>query len=286
MEQILGRVLRLPYAKAKGAEALNQAYAYVTSREFGLAAASIKDALVESGFERYEAEAAVVEDGGGGGRETSPLFSEPVAEVVTGKPSENAIAALTKAVWEKRVVRESRRHRRDGDDLDGWAAYAKAGGGTFDDFGEGPKTVGRCRRWPGRFGGEGGESGGIRGPVERAAIGYGGRVFAGRVGAFTVRMTGRWIGRWQSAMQQLRRSALDPSKTTAAGAMIDVGAGGKSGGGATDTADGADAPAGSAGTEDAGAAGSVARRRNKGFQPGDVAGAAGVLGACCGSICR
>jgi len=101
VEQLLGRVLRLPYAKFKQTDALNEAYAYVTSKEFGAAAASIKDALVESGFERYEAEAAVVDEGGKGGAGVGVgLFnpSEAVFEVVTGKPSEKAIAALPKDV--------------------------------------------------------------------------------------------------------------------------------------------------------------------------------------------
>lgn len=103
VEQLLGRVLRMPYAKAKATDALNEAFAYVTSSEFGMAAASIKDALVESGFERFEAEAAVVDEGGkrgGGGSDASPLFGEPVAEVVTAKPSEEAIASLPKDVRE------------------------------------------------------------------------------------------------------------------------------------------------------------------------------------------
>ncbi len=103
VEQLLGRVLRLPYAKAKRTDALNEAYAYITSKEFGLAAASIKDALVESGFERYEAEAAVTNEGGGGGRGgggAGPLFGEPVAEVVTAKPSQKAITALPQDVRE------------------------------------------------------------------------------------------------------------------------------------------------------------------------------------------
>lgn len=103
VEQLLGRVLRLPYARAKQTDALNEAYAYVTSKEFGMAAASIKDALVESGFERYEAEAAVVDEGkGGAGSGGVGLFnpSEAVFEVVTAKPSETAIAALPKDVRE------------------------------------------------------------------------------------------------------------------------------------------------------------------------------------------
>jgi len=103
VEQLLGRVLRLPYARAKATDALNEAYAYVTSKEFGMAAASIKDALVESGFERYEAEAAVVEEGGKGGSGGGVgLFnpSEAVFEIVTARPSEKAIAALPRDVRE------------------------------------------------------------------------------------------------------------------------------------------------------------------------------------------
>ncbi|MFA6044365.1 MAG: DEAD/DEAH box helicase family protein [Phycisphaerales bacterium] len=101
VEQLLGRVLRLPYAKAKQTDALNEAYAYVTSRDFGIAATQIKDALVESGFERFEAHAGVVDesvrDPGGVG-----LFntSEPFAEVVTTKPDAAAIAALPRDVRE------------------------------------------------------------------------------------------------------------------------------------------------------------------------------------------
>jgi type III restriction enzyme len=102
VEQILGRVLRLPYAKEKRTPQLNQAYAYVTSTAFQEAASSIKDALVESGFERYEADAAVIDDGPGGGLEpdSSPLFGKTVAEVVTTRPAPEAMAALPKPVRE------------------------------------------------------------------------------------------------------------------------------------------------------------------------------------------
>lgn len=103
VEQLLGRVMRLPYAKAKATDALNEAYAYSTSEHFQDAATSLKDALVESGFERYEAEAAVMDEGhggGGGAGGAGPLFGEPVAEVVTAKPSEKAIAALPQDVRE------------------------------------------------------------------------------------------------------------------------------------------------------------------------------------------
>lgn len=59
VEQILGRVLRLPYANRKDAPELNQAYAYVTSQDFDTTARSLTDALVDNGFERYEAKTSL-----------------------------------------------------------------------------------------------------------------------------------------------------------------------------------------------------------------------------------
>ena len=56
VEQILGRVLRLPRAKRKQQAALNCAYAVVASSKFLAAAQSLKDALVENGFQQLEAE--------------------------------------------------------------------------------------------------------------------------------------------------------------------------------------------------------------------------------------
>lgn len=55
VEQILGRVLRLPHNKPRVMPDLNLAYAFVTSRNFGEAAQSLVDALVENGFNRQEA---------------------------------------------------------------------------------------------------------------------------------------------------------------------------------------------------------------------------------------
>jgi type III restriction enzyme len=59
VEQILGRVLRLPYACRQEQPELNQAYAFVTSDDFAATAAALTDALVDNGFERYEAQAAL-----------------------------------------------------------------------------------------------------------------------------------------------------------------------------------------------------------------------------------
>lgn len=56
VEQILGRVLRMPKARRKTRDVLNRAYAFVTSRDFGETASMLKDGLVEgAGFDRLEA---------------------------------------------------------------------------------------------------------------------------------------------------------------------------------------------------------------------------------------
>jgi len=56
VEQILGRVLRMPKARRKTRDALNRAYAFVTSRNFNETASMLKDGLVEgAGFDRMEA---------------------------------------------------------------------------------------------------------------------------------------------------------------------------------------------------------------------------------------
>jgi type III restriction enzyme len=59
IEQILGRVMRLPHASRKQNEALNLAYAFATSSNFGEVAKQLRDSLVQNGFERYEAQSMV-----------------------------------------------------------------------------------------------------------------------------------------------------------------------------------------------------------------------------------
>jgi len=54
VEQILGRVMRLPRAKKKARVELNMAYAFAT-QDFAQAASALEDALVENGFEKQEA---------------------------------------------------------------------------------------------------------------------------------------------------------------------------------------------------------------------------------------
>jgi len=61
VEQLLGRVLRMPYAKTRQQEALNRAYAHIVAENFAQAAANLKDRMVQNmGFERFEASIALV----------------------------------------------------------------------------------------------------------------------------------------------------------------------------------------------------------------------------------
>ncbi|MGD0462794.1 MAG: DEAD/DEAH box helicase family protein [Tepidisphaeraceae bacterium] len=62
VEQVLGRILRLPGAKRKTHDALNCAYAFAVSENFIRTAQNLRDALVEgAGFQRLEAQDLVVE---------------------------------------------------------------------------------------------------------------------------------------------------------------------------------------------------------------------------------
>jgi type III restriction enzyme len=75
VEQILGRVLRLPYCKPKEIDELNRAYAFVASPNFAEAAQNLVDALVENGFNRQEAKDFIKPADGGQGTLGLELFS-------------------------------------------------------------------------------------------------------------------------------------------------------------------------------------------------------------------
>jgi len=59
VEQLLGRVLRMPYAKRRLVPELNRAYAHVSETSFGAAALALCDKLVSMGFEEDEARDAI-----------------------------------------------------------------------------------------------------------------------------------------------------------------------------------------------------------------------------------
>ena len=55
VEQLLGRVLRMPYARRRQTADLNKAYAFLSEPSFGAAARALADKLVAMGFEEDEA---------------------------------------------------------------------------------------------------------------------------------------------------------------------------------------------------------------------------------------
>jgi type III restriction enzyme len=59
VEQLLGRVMRMPYAKERKEPSLNKAYAYVVSTHFGEAAKALTEKLINKGFDDYEAQSAI-----------------------------------------------------------------------------------------------------------------------------------------------------------------------------------------------------------------------------------
>ena len=59
VEQILGRVLRMPYAKRRKEADLNRAYAHVSRASWPNAVAQLHDRLVDMGFEDSEADGAI-----------------------------------------------------------------------------------------------------------------------------------------------------------------------------------------------------------------------------------
>jgi type III restriction enzyme len=69
VEQLLGRVLRMPYAKRRGREALNRAYAHVCAAEFSAAAHALADRLIHHmGFEALDVASMIAQPA------TLPLF--------------------------------------------------------------------------------------------------------------------------------------------------------------------------------------------------------------------
>jgi type III restriction enzyme len=68
-EQLLGRVLRMPYAKRRLIEDLNRAYAHLSTSKFSKAAQELADTLIAMGFEEMEVAAFL--------RETTPGIHNP-----------------------------------------------------------------------------------------------------------------------------------------------------------------------------------------------------------------
>lgn len=98
VEQVLGRVLRMPNVRRKHHESLNRSYAYVVSSELAETVQGLRDGLVQSGFERLDTRQLIqVPDEG---EDLGPLFAQDltVPLPVTGNeielPEGDALDAL------------------------------------------------------------------------------------------------------------------------------------------------------------------------------------------------
>lgn len=60
VEQVVGRVLRMPSVKRKQHETLNRAYAYACSNQFAEIVQSLRDGLVQNGFEKMDARELII----------------------------------------------------------------------------------------------------------------------------------------------------------------------------------------------------------------------------------
>lgn len=87
VEQLLGRVLRMPYARERVHAELNRAYAHVSSASWTKAAEQMEDCLVDMGFDKLEAEqytqiqSALIDDA-----PVSFKPQEPVVFILTEEP--------------------------------------------------------------------------------------------------------------------------------------------------------------------------------------------------------
>lgn len=100
-EQLLGRVLRMPYAKRRVIEDLNRAYAHLATSKFSRAAQELTDKLIAMGFEEMEISAFLKEQPPTTGQ--SDLFGKgtntpvPPPAIVVELPELPDISALSEA---------------------------------------------------------------------------------------------------------------------------------------------------------------------------------------------
>jgi type III restriction enzyme len=83
VEQILGRVLRMPKAMEKHHPDLNKAYAFATSQNFIQTVNNLKEAMTENGFEKQEVNDLIISPNNqqpNSGTTGLPLFNMPVQE--------------------------------------------------------------------------------------------------------------------------------------------------------------------------------------------------------------
>jgi type III restriction enzyme len=91
VEQLLGRVLRMPYVTRRKAGDLNKAWAHVSSPNFSEAAKKLESSMVALGFDASEAEQAIERGKPSDGE--LPLFDEPIVVEVSAEPDLTQLSA-------------------------------------------------------------------------------------------------------------------------------------------------------------------------------------------------
>lgn len=105
-EQLLGRVLRMPYAKSRSDHQLNRAYAHVSVNSWSDAVKNLRDNLVNMGFEDVEADTNIIHEQG-------TLFSEeafvkPVKEFTVFSEQRPNMSYLNLVLQSESYVEETR----------------------------------------------------------------------------------------------------------------------------------------------------------------------------------
>ena len=103
VEQLLGRILRMPYATVRSRPALNKAYAHVTEQQTGMAANALADRLIDGmGFDPLDMASMVapILPLDFGQRDDGPLFAQPPLPALTiDLPADKELpAAVTAAI--------------------------------------------------------------------------------------------------------------------------------------------------------------------------------------------
>ena len=107
-EQLLGRVLRMPYAKRRANDRLNRAYAHLASTEFSATARALTDKMVAMGFTEEEAIENIrpMQEGMDAGL-WGPQFRPPPSVTVTVEAGEDEAEALCNIAPDKIIVTRS-----------------------------------------------------------------------------------------------------------------------------------------------------------------------------------
>jgi type III restriction enzyme len=121
VEQMVGRVLRMPEVTRKEHDALNKAYAFAADEDFADALRSVRDVLVENGFEPLEAE-QLVQESEKQQQSKAPLFNQSSADDDT-ETQEPTVEIETTETPDLNRLPESTRQKVTADPSTGTVTY-------------------------------------------------------------------------------------------------------------------------------------------------------------------